>query len=433
MCYKILKRIDCKINLFDRNSFLLNCSIAYYFAALGLCIGFWVARLPEIKEIHNLSNLLLGTVLVCAVFGAILCVPFVTLLNGYVGSRNSTLMAATFLFCCFPLIGLPNNGLSILMPATVLLGFGMSFIDVSMNGQASLSETLFKKSLMGMFYGVYSIGSFIGVLIGGALASSNISILLSYIILGCFCIPFSFVSYYFLVPKSQEIAIHQNNVNISIDNTKPINDSNKLVLYLCIIGFLGNLAEGCFTDWSTVFFTEELQASPFLCTVGFATFACFLGLGRFCSDIVVQSFGSGKVLFVSGLTTSIGIALVILSPFTNVKIGIAVLGLALSGVGVSPVIPVVTSTSGKIPGRTPADVLGFTIPFSYIAFLVGPPLVGWLSDIIGKLHWAFLVICCFQIFISIIILHVPRDTVLWKRSDIADEVIQIETLNVTPC
>ena len=47
---------------------------------------------------------------------------------------------------------------------------------------------------------------------------------------------------------------------------------NKRLLYVSVIGFVAYMAEGSIEDWTTVYYTEVLDASPTMCSLGFAAF-----------------------------------------------------------------------------------------------------------------------------------------------------------------
>lgn len=66
-------------------------AVAFYFAMVGLILGNWVARIPDVKSQHHLSDGIFGVVLVCAVFGACCCLPVITPIIERFGSSYGVL------------------------------------------------------------------------------------------------------------------------------------------------------------------------------------------------------------------------------------------------------------------------------------------------------------------------------------------------------
>jgi hypothetical protein len=60
------------------NYWKVKVSIAFYFNMVGFMLGNWVARIPSVKEVHDLDDAMFGLVLVTALVGACLCLPIVT-------------------------------------------------------------------------------------------------------------------------------------------------------------------------------------------------------------------------------------------------------------------------------------------------------------------------------------------------------------------
>lgn len=66
-------------------------SLAYYFMLIGFVLGNWTARIPAIKDVHNLSDGIFGIVLVAAILGACLCLPVISIIIDKFGSKMGVL------------------------------------------------------------------------------------------------------------------------------------------------------------------------------------------------------------------------------------------------------------------------------------------------------------------------------------------------------
>ena len=96
-------------------------------------------------------------------------------------------LGASILCGMLPDVGLGIN-LYVLSSSLFFLGFSLACVDISINTQASIIEKLTRASLMGSFYGWYSIGGVAGVLSGGLMQSANINIFHSFFIISACCI-----------------------------------------------------------------------------------------------------------------------------------------------------------------------------------------------------------------------------------------------------
>jgi hypothetical protein len=60
--------------------------------------------------------------------------------------------------------------------------------------------------------------------------------------------------------------------------------------------------------------------------------------------------------------------------------GTALLGFAAAGAGFSSIIPVVFAAGARIPSMTEAAGVATVSGLGYLGFLVGPPLIGFVSE-----------------------------------------------------
>ena len=109
-------------------------------------------------------------------------------------------------------------------------------------------------------------------------------------------------------------------------------------------------------------------------------------IGRFAGHSLIVRLGKQGVLLASVVTAALGIALVALVE----QPAIVVAGVALWGLGASLGFPVAISIAGDDPDR-PAERVGAVATAGYVAFLVGPPGLGFLGEHYG-LRAAILVV-----------------------------------------
>lgn len=159
---------------------------------------------------------MVGLVKLSAVVGAIISIPVIIRLKSIVGSAMLLMMGISLMYICLPFMGL-KDGIYILFIVITGIGFGIGFVDISMNAQGVLVEKAFLKSKLGLFHSIYCLGALGGALIGGGLLLIDIEyyyILLIYD--GIFIFPSIFYSQYLYHYETEK------KLNESLDVSKKI-------------------------------------------------------------------------------------------------------------------------------------------------------------------------------------------------------------------
>lgn len=408
--------------------FRAKLGICWFFLNLGMLVGNYVSRLPSIKLEHRLTDGELGLVLLVCAMGTMLCLPLVGRITASFGSGMPTFMASIGSAVVLPLIGINDMttlGQGSLVTGMFSIGFGMGIADVSTNAQAVIVEAQTGKPQMGLFHAAYAIGSFVGALIAGSFAEAGISpftnifiVSAGSMLLSLFFLPTLYTyaeekeALKRLESTSRRLATYDSNSKSTVEKKGLlIFGMNRSLFFISLIGFLAYMAEGSIEDWTTVYYTEALKASPMMCSIGFAVFSLAIAIGRFLSDGLVQRFGSIRLLQVSGTVAAAGLALVVFAPSmpADLQILTATVALGISGSGLSIASPIVSSSAGRVSGMLPADALSFVTSFGYSGYFIGPPLFGGLAEALGGLRWSLLVDAMLIFIIALSASQIPED------------------------
>jgi MFS family permease len=169
-------------------------------------------------------------------------------------------------------------------------------------------------------------------------------------------------------------------------------------LQLGIIGFCSMATEGCMFDWSGVYFKEIVLAPRSLVVLGYASFMVMMASGRFLGDKIISKIGRKRTLQYSGIIISSGMAISVLFPYMVT----ATIGFMMVGIGVSSIIPSLYSIAGKNEKVPSGIALAMVSSVSYFGFLMGPPLIGYISAL-SSLRYSYAVIGCFGLLISYLV------------------------------
>jgi MFS family permease len=170
------------------------------------------------------------------------------------------------------------------------------------------------------------------------------------------------------------------------------------LLQLGIIAFFSMATEGAMFDWSGVYFKEIVLAPHSLVVLGYASFMIMMSAGRFLGDAVILRIGRKRTMQFSGVIISLGMAVSVCFPY----IVTATIGFMMVGLGVSTNIPSVYSIAGKNEKVPPGIALAMVASVSYLGFLMGPPLIGYISAL-SSLRYSYAVIGCFGLLITYLV------------------------------
>ncbi len=341
-------------------------AVSVFFFIAGITFASWASRIPDIKNKLQLSEAALGGVLFALPVGQLISLPFSGWLISRFGSRQLVIAAAILFPATLLLLGIAATPFQ-LIATLVVFGFLANLINISMNTQAVGVETLYGRSIMASFHGLWSLAGFTGAAIGSLCVSAGIAPFSHFVII---CLVTAL-----LVAAAYRHTIHDNGAAKTKEPlfVKP----GKHILILGLIAFCCMICEGAMADWSGVYFQKIVRVPSTLTTLGYVAFMGTMTTGRFLGDWLITRFGVKNILRTSGILIATGLATLILIPYLPFAIG----GCLLVGLGVSCVVPLVYSLAGKSPDMSPGLALATVSTISFIGFLIGPPLIGFIAQV----------------------------------------------------
>lgn len=346
-------------------------AVGLVFASDSLLFGSWVAHIPHIKQKLVLTDGELGLTLFALPAGLLTMNPLTGYIVGKLGQARACFWAAVGLafFMCIP-VNAPN--VPILVLGLYLVGLCAALINVAMNTLATDVEKASGLSIMSSCHGMWSVGGMIGSGISGAVISLHIAPELHLPVMGGLILVLTLV----LKPILERIPVQPAEAQSSF--VMP----NLNLLLMILIGLALAMGEGTAFDWSAVYLRETLGATPQIAALGFGAFSLTMTVGRFMGDSLIPRLGPKRFLQFGGLVAASGLFLAVLVP-TPVA---ALIGFALLGAGCSLGAPILYAAALRVPGIPPAAGLATFATFSFIGFLAGPPIIGFVADAFG-LPW----------------------------------------------
>jgi MFS family permease len=343
----------------------------------GVVIGSWVVRIPAIKERLDLSDGLLGVALLGAAAGALVAMPIVGALVSRFGSRR-VVGAAAFALSVSLLMPALAPSLLLLVPAIVMLGAANGGLDVAMNAQAVAVERRYGCPIMSSFHAAWSFGGLGGATLGGILASRGVAPLPHFSALAIVAAIAFVVAYGSLLPS---------HADASDEGTPAFARPTRALLGLGVISFCVLLGEGAMGDWSAVYLDDTLKTGPGFAAAGYAAFSLSMAFGRLFGDRFTERLGPATLVRSCGALAAVGlgVALAAAQPL------VALAGFACAGAGFSVIFPTALSAAGRTGAPTGPALAALTTA-AYTGFLVGPPFIGFLSELTGLGYALYLVV-----------------------------------------
>ena len=368
-------------------------ALGAYFFLLGFCFATWASRIPTIKDNFDLNEAELGNLLFVMPLSSM--IGLVT--SGWLVSRFNSrfplfLSFALFVLCLFS-IGLVGQ-IFWLVVAVGLLAFFIRIANVSVNTQSIVLQKGFKKSIIGSFHGLWSLGGVAGVLFSTLMVRLGFGMQAHFLYACSLSLIFAIIAFPFLLAKDRS----------SAGNRLRLGKPDKFILYLGLMVFFAAICEGGMFDWSGVYFKEVVKEEIF--TLGYLIFMTFMAASRFFSDRLIELFGMRRMYLFSAAVVSLGIFLVIVFP----EFWTALIGFSLVGIGVASVIPMTYMLAGKSTKYSPGMAISIVSTYGIVGMLIGPPLVGYLAYL-TNLQMSFL------LFLFAGMMIIPLSRMLFKGPD----------------
>ena len=355
----------------------IRLAVTVFFFVSGFVYANWASSIPHLQQKLHLTDAALGTLLISLPAGLMLTMPLSAWLIGKYKSRNIVLGGAILYVLLLSCIGFADK---VWQMAMVLFAFGASrnLFNISINTQSIGVQQLYQKSIIASFHGVWSIAS----LVGAAFASILISLGVMPEFRLVLVTGLSLVLIVIFWGNTLE-------TSANADAKKPAFAlPDKSLLNLGLIAFCCMLCEGTMSDWSGIYLSKELHLSKGYVNMGYVAYLGCMTSGRLLGDWLANQLGNKKLLLISSLLLGLG-ALLIACFHSLIP---AILGFMLCGFGVSCVVPFLFSHAGKSATMSSGVAIAAVSTIGYLGFLIGPPLVGFLSSAIGLRYTYFLVV-----------------------------------------
>jgi fucose permease len=344
---------------------------------VGIGMASWVVRTPAVRDLLQASTAQMGLILFGLSVGSMTGVLSSASVVRRYGAR-STIAAGGFAFVAgVAAVGIAAH-LSWAPGAFVglaFVGLGIGVCEIAINVEGAAIEIESGRSVLPMLHGCFSLGTVLGAVAG----------------IGLTAVAFPVVWHLVAVAAAGAAVLAWAVPSVPAATGRVVDGPatgpgwraqlgqwrHRRIVFLGAIVLALALAEGSATDWLPLLMVDGHGVSPTLGSVVFAGFAAAMTVGRFAGEPLLTRFGNAAVLRASALISAAGIAVVVLSD-SAVLAGCAV---ALWGLGAALGFPVTLSAAAD--SDDPTTAVAAVAVAGYLAFLVGPPLLGFVGEHVG--------------------------------------------------
>ncbi|MFB2557109.1 MFS transporter [Herbiconiux liangxiaofengii] len=386
-------------------------AIFVIFALSGISIASWVARLPAVRDQLGIDTAQVGLLIFAMAAGSVVGLIAAPPLMARIGARAG--MVVVLCLVAAGLVGIGSGtgiaAAGLVAVSLAVFGFGNGAVDVMMNVEGAAAERAIGKTLMPLMHAFFSFGTVAGAGIGALASWLAVPVPVHLAIMAVVIVVAAFVAVRFVPEGAEAAAAAAAAADTAAHDTATTDaaglpaagatpakppfrerlaqslsvwrDLRLLAIGVIMLGMA--FAEGSANDWLAIAVVDGYDQSNTTGAIAFGVFTVSMTLGRVAGGPVLDRFGRVPVLRVSAALGVLGLVAFIFAPVPWV----AFVGAAFWALGCSLGFPVGMSAAADTddPKLSAARVSAVAI-IGYVAFLVGPPVIGLLGHEFGILN-----------------------------------------------
>ncbi len=360
------------------------------FIANGFIFASWAARIPQVRDGLRVSPGALGLILLSVAAGSTIATPLSGLVITWLGdSRTVAVMSLTGAAGMATVAVGFRYGIPPVAAGLFLFGYSSGTWDVAMNVQGAAVEQALGRSIMSRFHAGWSIGTVTGAGLGAVMVALGVPVtahLLAAALAVAVAVPIA--ARRFLPQAQAPVPTGTGHRDGTAARRSPLaawTEPRTLLIGLFVLCMA--FTEGTSNDWLSLAVIGGYHTAAALGTLTFAVFLAAMTTGRWFGPAFIDRYGRVPVLRVCAATALAGLFLLEAGGALAAGgvLAAALAGALLMGLGTSLGFPTGISAAADDPRYAPGRV-STTASIGYLAFLAGPPAIGFLADHVGVLR-----------------------------------------------
>ena len=346
------------------------------FFVYSFCMGSLPPRLPDLQRMMQIEEGPLGFGLIGAAAGTLVSLSFFGPILERIGYRRSILSMIPLLALLYAIASFATGPLSfflLLFPVGIVIGG----IEIILNLEADRTEHMVGYRIMNRAHAFWSFGFFASGIISALIAQVGLSVQIHLFLM----IPLIIVGVALILGRFDP-APHRT--GSSAEEPPHFAVPTMAIMMLVAVTLSAMIMEGAGIDWSAIYMRDVFEASPFLSGFAVALGAWAQAVTRFFADPFVERYSPTAVARVLLGVLGAGVLLVFFAPSG----WLALVGFALMGMGTAVIFPLAMSAAAQLTDRPAPTNVASLAQISFVAFLLGPPLLGYIAEYFG-IRWSF--------------------------------------------
>ncbi len=367
------------------------------FFVFGVIVSALGVHVPSIRAHYRLDDSALSIALLAVAVGAVLCLAFAGRWIAAFGVRRVAAAAACVMGVALALL-LQFDRFALLLVVMLLFGASVGLFDVAINTEGTFIEQALQRKVMSTMHGMWSLGGMAGAALGAWWLAREVAPLVQMRVVAAGAVVVALGAVACMLPTHAPPV--EGGAAAARWSGLP-RAARRTLIALGVLAVLGMLAEGAIYDWTTLYLQRERGAPPSLAAIGFACFSAAMAVGRFGGDWVRERVPAARLLRMTALLSACAMAMVLLSGLGSNTIVLALAGLALLGLGLANVVPLLFVAASRIEGVSAAAGIALVSSLGWVGMVIGPPLVGGVAQA-SSLAWALwlVVLSCLALAVA---------------------------------
>lgn len=334
------------------------------FFGAGFTMAAWAPLIPFVKAQLGANDAQLGLLLLSLGVGSLIAMPVTGAISARRGARGMILLGGAGLVLLLPALMLSGSAMT-LGAALFVFGAALGTIDVAMNVHGAEVERRTGRPMMSGFHAMWSVGG----IAGAGTMTGLLSLGLSPQMAGFFGAGIAATAFGIAAPRLLRARSGGTDAPAFVL-------PRGIVLLIAGLTAIVFLVEGAVLDWGALLSVERDLLPKTQAGLGFMLFSIAMAIGRLSGDRLVARIGPFKALFWGALVVILGLGMVLTSP----HLVPAMMGFFLVGLGAANLVPVLFSAVGRQTIMPPALAIAAVTTTGYGGILIGPALVGFVSQ-----------------------------------------------------
>jgi MFS family permease len=355
---------------------------ASLFGLLGFHVGVWAVQLAPLSAGLGLDPAALGTALTVAAMGGLVTLFAGGTLADRVGRRPVLVIGFAGTGAAFVLMALAGR-FATLIPAVLLYGLSVSFVDLGANTVGSAYEQAYKVTAMTGLHAWFSGGALAGAIGSAAALRAGFGYRGVYLALAAVMAAGLVTALLAAIPAppgGPAAGSTAGSAGGSADRERHPRLARvwriPAVLFAIALISVTFFGDGALESFLSSYLQRTLAGGVLLSGIGIGSYHFASLVGRLTATAALRRFGERRVVTAAGLLAATGLLIAVMAPDAAGAIG----GLLLVGFAIAPVVPTTLSLAGRsAPGRS-GQAVATTTAAGYGSFILSPLTIGLIAQ-----------------------------------------------------